>query len=465
MMHRSITLAAALVSMTASAFGQGMPLSARAASLPSFTTFSASEVRVAAAHGDVQITVPGASFTSRSLQAGEALPRGARVRVGDDGAARLSLSNGVSVTLQPGSELGLYTSLAGALSLEYGTLRVTSPSRCQRALALAAGPAKVFLGCGDAVVSVTNDQRAVRVATHRGSVRVRGAAGEYFVRAGHGVRQELGRRSSDHVLLPAPRWELAPESHVVTVGGPVRVGGTYRVDDRRRVGAWRVELAPDPSFRDPVRAEISPGARNRWDGQNLRAGVWYVRVSALDADRFEGPPSAPARVEVMGPEVIPGEPVSAGRAGRLAALRVPPGAHCGVDGTHLELITRPLTLSPARAHRVRCSLDGSLANAHETVVSATESGPVLYHLSARATTRREGLLTVMIADAQGYAIPYADVVVTADSGVSVASLREQDARGVYRTAIFWRAEVPSRVRVHVAINAQVSFDAEVTVAR
>lgn len=465
MMHRSITLAAAFVSMTTSLFGQGVPLSARAASPSSLTTERTSEVRAATVHGDVQVTVPGASFTSRSLQVGEVIPRGAHVRVGDDGAAQLSLPNGVSVTLLPGAELGLYTLPASTSALVRGALRVASPPRCQRAFPLVAGPVKVFLGCGDAVVDVTDDERAARVATHRGSVRVRGAAGEYFVRAGHGVRHELGRRSADHVLLPAPRWDRAPESHVATLGGPVQVSGTYRLDDRRPVGAWRVELAHDPGFRDPVTAEVSPGALTRWSGPHLRAGVWYVRVSAFDIDRFEGPPSAPARVEVTGPEVIPGVPVASGRSGRLAALRVPPGAYCGLDGVRLAPVTHPLTLTPARAHRVRCSFDGSAANAHETVVSATESGPVLYSLRARATTRREGLLTLTLTDAQGYAIPYADVVVTADSGVAVAALREQDARGVYRAAIFWRGEAPSRVHLRVTLNAQVSFDAEVAVAR
>lgn len=426
------------------------------------------EVSVCATSGDVTVTTAdGADRTSgRALRAGDVLPRGASVRVGEASAASVRLPNGVVLALMPGAEFTLSDgSATSASTLARGAARVTSAARCQRAFPLSVGPATAFLGCGDGVVSAALGGRAARFSVHRGTLRVRATTGEYVVRAGEGVRQEPTRRSSTHVLFTAPQWVQAPPERATTLGGPVDVHGEYRVNDRRPTAGWRIELARDAAFADLASVTILDGAEGRWNGHQITPGAWYVRVSAIDVDHFEGPPTAPTRITVTGPEILAGSPLVAGERGRLAAVRMPPGSVCGLDGARPLPVTEPIRLTPAREHRVRC-VEGDAANVHELVIAPHEAGPLLHSIEARATTRNEGLVTLRLGDAEGVAVAYGDVSATAQPGLALSDFREEESRGVYRAAIFWRGtEPPPVVHLRVTVNGRVSFDTEAALRR
>ena len=464
-MYRPAALILALSVMAPDAFAQA----AFASPPPAARHVRPVEVTVRATSGEVTVSATDDGDRSRghALRAGDVVPRGASVHVGEASAATVRLPNGVVLALMPGSELTLSDGSAGSFStLVHGAARVTSAPRCQRAFPLAVGSATAFLGCGDGVVSAALGGRAARFSVHRGTLRVRAASsGEYVVRAGEGVRQEPTRRSSTHTLFAAPQWVQAPPERATTLGGPVDVHGEYRVNDRRPASSWRVELAHDAAFEDLASVTVLDGPESRWNGHQITPGTWYVRVSAIDVDHFEGPATAPTRVTVTGPEILAGSPLVAGERGRLASVRMPAGAVCGLDGARPVPVSEPIRLTPAREHRVRC-VAGEGAAVHELVIAPHEAGPLLHSIEARATTRNEGLVTLRLGDAEGVAVAYGDVSATAQTGVAVSDFREEESRGVYRAAIFWRgSEPPPAVRLRVTVNGGVSFDTEVALRR
>lgn len=464
-MYRPAALILALSMVTPDAWAQAALASPAP---PAARRVRPAEVAVRATSGDVTVTTASDADRSngRALRAGEVLPRDASVRVGEGSTATLRLPNGVALALMPGSEFTLSDGSAASFSaLARGAARVTASPRCQRAFPLAVGAATAYLGCGDGVVSAALGGRAARFSVHRGTLRVRATTGEYVVRAGEGVRQEPARRSSTHALFTAPQWVQAPPERATTLGGPVDVHGEYRVNDRRPTSGWRVELARDAAFEDLASVTVLDGAESRWNGHPITPGTWYVRVSAIDIDHFEGPPTAPTRIAVTGPEILAGSPLVAGERGRLAAVRMPPGAVCGLDGARPLPVTEPIRLTPAREHRVRC-IEGDAANVHELVIAPHEAGPLLHSVEARATTRNEGLVTLRLGDAEGVAVAYGDVSATAQAGIAVSDFREEETRGVYHAAIFWRGtEPPPAVRLRVTVNGRVSFDTEVALRR
>src|SRR5205085_8175881 len=76
------------------------------------------------------------------------------------------------------------------------------------------------------------------------------------------------------------------------------------------VAEWHVQIARDEAFRDVVADTRAPAATKRVELRASAPGRWYVRVSAVDDDRFEGPFGAVARVLVVG---VTATPLAGGR--------------------------------------------------------------------------------------------------------------------------------------------------------
>jgi hypothetical protein len=470
--HGSAVLFAAIVFASSETFAQVAP--ARDGAVPSLPSFVGA--RVVSRFGEVTVASAPTAPDAHRAQVGETLGEGANVRVSERSAALLAFANGVTLTLMPGSELTLNgansgrresADMPGALAptLVRGAARVISVARPIGVFSLVTRTATVDVGRGDGVIATTADGSVTRISVHRGEMRAKDSTGEHVVRAGDGVREQPSRRSSVHHLLRAPRWDRRPPAHATTVHGPTDLQGDYYVTGRRRATSWRIEVARDPDFTELTSVEVVDGSQTRWSTRQLMLGTWFVRMSALDRDRFESAPSAPSRIEIHGPEIVPGSAPSDGQAGRLAAVRVPPGVVCSVDDGPSVESDHSIRLSPAREHRVRCIPQDNASSPHELVVPAAEAGPVLHTVTVSATSWNEGVLTVRLADAEGYAIPYADVAVNAGPSVAVDPLREDARRGVYRAAIYWRGGEPPRLHLHFTINGRVSFDEEITPTR
>lgn len=421
-------------------------------------------LQVLSVRGDVQVVDGLNGLPPRPAQAGDTLHRGVQIRVGDDAVAALALPEGIRLTLLPGARLTAYAPTqrdprATLTLLDAGAARVESPpSPTDRSFPLGTPFATVYLGRADGVVRALANGRIARISSHRGRFRVRGALGDFFVPESVGVSAEPGRRSSDHPLLAAPVWSAPPAAHVATSGHPVDVEGAFSIAPPARISRWRVELSRDESFRELVSVERLDGDVRAWRGRGLTPGVWWVRVSATDRDGYDSPPSSAQRIEVTAPVLHP----SSTSQRTLASVRVPEGLWCALDGAPLARVDRPLRLSPARDHMLRCARDAEGHDAHDRIVPASESGEVTHDVRVRVTNWGEGVLTVTLRDAEGYAVPYANVTVDAGPEVAVSPMREESERGVYRAPVFWRGADPPALTLRVTLNGRVRFEERVT---
>lgn len=416
--------------------------------------------------GNVDVVEAGTFGRPRPAHAGEVVARGLRVRVGDDGFATLTRADGVSLMLMPGARLTAFGAAGNPAStettLEAGTIRASTPASQTEPFVIDTRAASVSVRRGDGVIEVgAGAETFTRVSAHHGRILVRAGSDECLLRPGQGVTVEPARRSHKHPVAATPRWTERPPERITTLGNSVDVTGAFAPGGRSPVIAWRAELARDEAFHDVVAIDHLDAAHARWQARRLAQGTYYVRVSALDADRYESVASAAARIEIRGPIVDPGADARDGEPGRLATVQVPTGVFCGLDGAVLAPVERPIRLTPAREHTVRCatSIDG--ADAQDLAVSASESGVVHRSVQVRPTNLGEGLITVRLTDAEGYGIPYANIVVTPSPGLTIGPVREERERGLYHAPVFWQGSNPPRINLGFTLNRAVSFHARI----
>jgi hypothetical protein len=450
-MRPSIVFALACFAIAPSALAQAAH---DAASAPRHTA-TAPSLTVLATDGAVALRDPDGAV--RVAHAGDALSRGTQIGVGREGHALVALPNGVTLALRPETRLTAFgcstDDTTMITTLETGDVQVTAPVGGARLFALSSEGVTTFLGRGDGVVQVIPARHLTRITTHRGSLRAHYAGGDLSVGAGSGMSVEAGRRSHTHELPPVPVWVTAPPAEAATAGSPIDVSGAYGPGGPRRIVRWRTELSRDASFRALIAAREVSGEETRWEGRGLEVGAYFARVIAIDADRYESAPSAVARIIVRGAEIDAG----GDDAARLATVRVPTGLSCGLDGAPLALVTRPLRLTPARAHTLRCASRPDGSDVQEQVIPASQSGPIRHSVEVQVTNWGEGIVTVRLTDAEGYGVPYGNVVMSSGGVVSSNPVREAPERGVYRAAIFWRGRLPPPLDLAFTVNDAVRF--------
>lgn len=450
-MRPSIALALACFAFAPTALAQAAH---DAASAPHSTSI-ASSLTVLAIEGAVALRE--ADGAVRIAHAGDALSRGVQIGVGHEGHALVALPNGVRLALRPDTRLTAYgcstDETATVTTLEAGAVQVTAPEGGARAFALSTDGVTTYLGRGDGVVQVVPARRLTRISTHRGRIRAHYAGGDLSVAAGSGMSVESGRRSHTHELPPMPVWLSAPPEEAATAGAPIDVSGSFGPGGPRRIVRWRTELSRDATFREVFAARDVSAEETRWEGRGLGVGAYFARVIAIDADRYESAPSAVARIVVRGAEVDAG----GDEATRLATVRVPAGLSCGLDGAPLAPVTRPMRLTPARAHTLRCASRPDGSDVQEQVIPASQSGPIRHTVDVQVTNWGEGIVTVRLTDAEGYGVPYGNVVMSSGGAVSSSPVREATERGVYRASIFWRGRVPPPLDLAFTVNDAVRF--------
>lgn len=429
------------------------------------------EARVVSSRGDVEVTPPDAPLPRRAA-VGDTLTRGARLRVGDGGLARVALPNGAELTLLPGASLVLFTSgdapvggrpASTTTTLESGVARVSPAPEGRPTLPLSLGATTVHVGRALATLSAARGAGMARVSVHQGRMVVRTGAASRPLRAGQGTREApVGPRAPIATLPGAPAWRQPPPARVASLGGAAPVTATFAAP--AAAAGWRVELARDPSFTEVVTSERVNGREGRWEGRVEGGGEWYARVSAVDALGLEGPASPPARFTVETPGVVPGAPASPGSPARPTVLRVPEGVYCGVDGASLARMPGEVRLLPARAHRIRCAADAEGTRAQEFTVSAEEAGPLQREVRIRPSGGSSHVLSVRLADLDGHPIPYAAIAAQPEAGVELGELREASERGVYTAPVRWTG---ARQTLHfrLTVNGGLTFEEDVATAR
>ncbi len=472
-------LLASSVLLTSSAGAQARRLVAAAgpaapAAPAALPPLGASEARVTWVRGSVEVSQATATYTwgeAHALRVGETLGRGARVRVGDGGAAELTLPNGTTLRLAERTHLVLFASPSApppgqppsnTTTLQRGTLQFTAQGANAALIPVATTATTVFLGRGDGVMHANLGGHITRISAHRGRLRIRAVSREYILRAGNGILEEFGRPRPPFRQLPAqPLWTAAPPERVVSSGEPVDVTSAFAVRGPSVAAHWAVQLARDAAFHDLVSEELLDGARAQWTARSLAPGVYFARVTAVDTDRFEGPPSATPRVVVAAPRVVDGRLPQGADAGRLARVEVPDGFYCGLDGGRLAATNSAIRLVPGRTHHLRCATAPDGADVREITVDASRAGPLVHDVRMRGVSWGEGVLAVRLTDAEGNEVPYAEVSVAADRGVTIEALREARERGAYTAAVHWPRGV-TRARFRFLINGVAAFEQDLS---
>ncbi|MBK6461698.1 MAG: LysM peptidoglycan-binding domain-containing protein [Myxococcales bacterium] len=222
------------------------------------------------------------------------------------------------------------TLVSGALQARLGEL-----SGKRKVNVDTAGGARVTMAQGQARVDV-DATKTTRLAVHGGSATLDASKRSVVVPTGFGSKAEEGKAPTPPRPLPAPPvWRAAPPEVVFADGddrgnvtasfadGPTTPGATAVA-----AASFRVQLARDPKLDDLITNAVVPRTKTTIDARGLTPGTYYLRVAAIDDDKFEGPPGAVAMLVVVrasARETTPGR----------AALGVSPGDFvlCGADGS------------------------------------------------------------------------------------------------------------------------------------
>lgn len=459
-----------------------LPASAWAQPSPTQIERGLPQVRLTVVRGRVDV-MPAEGRSFAPALADTVLARGARVRTGDDGRAELTLSDGVTIALDPQSLLVVYGNAAptapgvapsSTTTLQRGTLRITAaPTSTAESIPIATQALTVFPGRSDALVAAELGGHVTRVAVTRGRMRVRFGTSEYVLPAGRAVREEVGRPPSLMRPLPrAPQWRRAPSTRALSFGEPVDVEGIFGPGPRVpgvNVTGYRVDIARDARFRDRLGEQHLGPRETQLRFRSLNPGTWYVRLFAVDPEHFESPPSSVARIEIAAPRVDPGELPTATMAGRRAALVIPQGFYCSLDGSPWMAADRPRPLDPARAYALRCGTTADGHDARATTLTADQVGPLVHAVRLTAPNAPAGsataaaTLSIDLHDAEGRPVSLATVDVTAaEPDVVLDPLRETDPRGRYTAGV----RLPVTVRelhLRVVINRTLTLEEAVEV--
>ncbi len=230
-----------------------------------------------------------------------------------------------------------------------GAAGAATPARAPVALATDAAAVKVY--DGEAQVSA-DASKTTRLAVYGGSSAIDAKGTRREVARGFGSKAELGAQPTvPRPLPPAPVWSTSPPL-VLLDRGTASIVGEYDVPSSsgHPVAEWHVQIARDGIFRDVAVDTTAPVGVRRLEAQPPGAGRYYVRVSAIDDDHFEGPFGVIARVMVV--KVVD----TSLPAGRRRLEVEPPDAFCvRVGNVPLTRVDGPILVSAGEPVRLRCA--------------------------------------------------------------------------------------------------------------
>ena len=337
------------------------------------------------------------------------------------------------------------TLLRGTLRAHLDELAGPGPEPPRKPITVTTPAARVELPVRGSEVHVDVDpQRTTRLSVLRGRSQLAAAGRRVQVPAGFGSRVNKGRPPTPPRPLPgAPQWAESTTLPAVQLGrgGPPAVVLSYRPGGGPPAALWHRQLARDASFNDLLQDSRVPAAELTWALGELPAGELFVRVSAIDADRFEGPASPVRKTRVAVVKLVPGG------ADAPTAVLLPPDLFCGLDGEPLHRTGR-VSLPAARPHVVRCAAtpEAGPAQGGELLIPAADSGAVLARPEPGETrwtaTHGERDFSFRLVDGAGTPIPLPvqDLQLRAAAGVSATALLPGEP-GEYRTHLRWPSAV------------------------
>ena len=149
------------------------------------------------------------------------------------------------------------------------------------------GGGRVSASSADTVVDRKKDRTTI--AVFDGKARVTNAGKNVEVPTNYGTRfRGASPPDKPRPLPPAPLWDRAPPELFLT-NGTGTVTATWKPDPSAK--AYRVEIARDDKFEDPVLRVEMPGTD--FETQNLPPGTYFTRVRVIDKDDFLGIATSP----------------------------------------------------------------------------------------------------------------------------------------------------------------------------
>jgi hypothetical protein len=240
-------------------------------------------------------------------------------------------------------------------TLVTGNLRAFMPTtRRATPATVSTDSAKVRMFSGETQVSA-DPAKTTRLAVYQGSSMIDARGKTREVAKGYGSKAENGKQPTVPRLLPPPAvFSVAPPLVVHDAGAPKIVAeydlpqGPARTDVH--VSEWHVQIAHDGIFRDVVADTKAPGAIKKLELQVPGAGRYYVRISAIDQDGFEGPFGRTARTLVVGEKTED----LAGDRRKISVL--PNDAFCvRVGNVKLARVEGPIEAGKTEPVQVRCA--------------------------------------------------------------------------------------------------------------
>jgi FecR protein/LysM domain len=277
--------------------GQILVIPPRPSSAPRGPDATLSEVR-----NRVEIRAPEA----RPGKVDDPLFRGNRVATDEVSAAAVTFRDETQVHL---GERTLVVILGDArmaaskasteTNLVTGSLRAFMQSASARA-AIKTDAAQVRVVEGEAKVSA-DTKKATRLAVYNGNSTITAVSVKREVPKGFGSKAELGKAPTvPRPLPPAPEWTSLPAGMLFDRGtGAPSFVAEFDAPQGAKVTSFRVQVARDASFADPVVDRIVSREVRRFEAHAQGPGRHFVRVAAVDDDGFEGPYGRPASFGVI----------------------------------------------------------------------------------------------------------------------------------------------------------------------
>ncbi len=299
---------------------------------------------------------------------GQPVDKRMRIETSSQGGAEVTAGDKVKFQIPPNSKVVIKnlpkSGKAAEVALEQGTLRADMDNKSPTAPITVKTPGGDVKLQGDARIDAEANRASVQV--YEGQVSVRNKGTTVNIKAGQGsvILRGSGAQTL-HDLPGAPSWQARAAAEdgsrpflVLAMAGLLESQplGEVVVDFAPVPGAVRyiVEVARDPGFNDrraggeisapPLRVHLSPGK-------------YYVRVSAVDNDKFVGPPSMPRSFYIINvrtdatvmAQATPGQngPLQLGRPERVAL--------------HLSGAGQPLLATVDSGEPVDCSAEQKLA--------------------------------------------------------------------------------------------------------
>lgn len=299
---------------------------------------------------------------------GQPVDKRMRIETSSQGGAEVTAGDKVKFQIPPNSKVVIKnlpkSGKAAEVALEQGTLRADMDNKSPTAPITVKTPGGDVKLQGDARIDAEANRASVQV--YEGQVSVRNKGTTVNIKAGQGsvILRGSGAQTL-HDLPGAPAWQARAAAEdgnrpflVLAMAGLIEAQplGEVVVDFAPVQGAARyiVEVARDPGFNDrraggeisapPLRVHLSPGK-------------YYVRVSAVDNDKFVGPPSMPRSFYIINvrtdakvmAQATPGQngPLQLGRPERVAL--------------HLSGAGQPLLATVDSGEPMDCSAEQKLA--------------------------------------------------------------------------------------------------------